>query len=129
MLASLYRPLLYLHILAGFLYMFAHGASGIAAFRLRREVVLDRIRALLDLSAYSFALMYGSLLVMVLAGLALGFLGKWWGSGWIWASVITLVVMLVVMWILASRHFHGVRKAVGLPYMEGNKQHPAIDPA
>jgi hypothetical protein len=129
MLAALYRPLVFVHVLAAFLYMFAHGASGLAAYRMRSETLLERIRALLDLSAYSFTLMYVSLLVMVLAGVALGFLGHWWGAGWIWAALITLVVMLVVMGILASGHFHRLRKAVGLPYREGNKEHPAIDPA
>jgi small-conductance mechanosensitive channel len=129
MLAQLYKPLLYLHILAGFLYMFSHGASGFVSFRLRQETVLDRIRALLDLSAYSFVLMYVSLLVMVLAGILLGFAGHWWATGWIWASLILLLAMLIAMGLLASNHFHRLRKAVGLPFREGNKEHPAVDPA
>lgn len=129
MLAQLYKPLLYLHILAGFLYMFCHGASGFVSFRLRQETVLDRIRAMLDLSAYSFISMYISLLVMVLAGVLLGFAGRWWATGWIWTSLILMVVMLVVMALLASNHFHQLRKAVGLPYREGNKEHPAVEPA
>ncbi|HSR47555.1 MAG TPA: hypothetical protein VLL77_06150 [Anaerolineales bacterium] len=129
MLAQLYKPLLYLHVLAGFLYMFSHGASGFVSFRLRQENVLDRIRALLDLSGYSFVLMYVSLLVMVLAGILLGFAGRWWSTGWIWASLILLVAMLVAMWLLASNHFHALRKAIGLPYREGNKEHPAVEPA
>lgn len=129
MLAQLYKPLLYLHILAGFLYMFSHGASGFVSFRLRQETVLDRMHALLDLSAYSFVLMYISLVVMVVAGILLGFAGQWWSTGWIWASLVLLLAMLIAMWLLASNPFHRLRKAAGLPYREGNKVHPAVEPA
>lgn len=33
------------------------------------------------------------------------------------------------MTFLASNHFHRIRKAVGLPYREGNKEHPPVEPA
>lgn len=129
MAALLYKPLLFVHILAALLYMMSHGASALAAYRLRSETMLDRIRALLDLSGYSFTLMYLSLLAMVLAGIALGFAGHWWATGWIWASLILLIAILVGMSLLASSHFHRVRKAVGLPFREGNKEQPPVEPA
>lgn len=125
----LYKPGLFFHIFFGFLYMLSHGASTTVAYRLRRETSLERIRALLDLSRSSFTLMYLSLLAMVLGGVALGFLGHWWSTGWIWTSLVLLVLILVVMGVIASNHFHRVRKAAGLPYLEGTKEHPPIDPA
>jgi hypothetical protein len=73
--------------------------------------------------------MYLSLLVLLAAGITLGFLGSWWSRGWIWVSLGTLLVILVVMGAIASSHFHRVRKAVGLPYREGNKEHAGVDPA
>lgn len=124
----LYKPALFLHIFLGFIYMLSHGASAAVAYRLRKETTLERVRALLDLSASSFAVMYLSLLFMFLAGIALGFLGHWWSSGWIWASLILLIAILVLMWLVASSYYHRVRKASGLPYMEGSKQHPPVDP-
>lgn len=72
--------------------------------------------------------MYLSLLVMVLAGIALGFAGHWWSTGSIWVSLVLLIAILVAMSPLASIHFHRLRKAVGLPYREGNKEHPPVDP-
>jgi hypothetical protein len=125
----LYKPVLFLHVFFGFIYMLAHGASAMAAYRLRAEENLERIRALLDLSGSSFTLMYVSLLAMTLGGVALGFLGRWWSAGWIWTAIILLVAILIVMSIMASRHFHRVRKAVGLPYLEGSKQRPPVAPA
>lgn len=109
--------------------MLSHGASSTVAYRLRHENSLERIRALLDLSRSSFSLMYLSLLAMVLGGVALGFLGHWWSAVWIWASLVLLTLILAVMGVIASRHFHQVRKAAGLPYLEGSKEHPPVDPA
>ncbi len=93
----LYKPLLFIHIFFGFLYMLSHGASATVAYRLRHESGLERVRALLDLSRSSFTLMYLALLAMLLGGIALGFLGHFWSSGWIWASLVLLVVILVAM--------------------------------
>jgi hypothetical protein len=44
---------------------------------------------------------------------ALGFLGRFWSSGWIWASLGLLIGIIVAMSLIASRHFHRVRKAAG----------------
>jgi small-conductance mechanosensitive channel len=125
----LYKPILFLHIFFGFLYMLSHGASVTVAYRLRHESGLERVRALLDLSRSSFILMYVALLAMLLGGVALGFLGRFWSSGWIWASLGLLIGIIVAMSLIASRHFHRVRKAAGLPYLEGTKEHPPVDPA
>lgn len=125
----LYKPVLFIHILFGFLYMLSHGASASVAYRLRHESSLERIRALLDLSRSSFTLMYLSLLAMLVGGIALAFLGHWWSAGWIWASLVLLVAILIAMGLVASKHFHRLRKAVGLPYLDGMKEHPPVDPA
>jgi hypothetical protein len=128
MVFALYKPILYLHILAAFLYILSHGASAAAAYRLRHESQIERIRALLDLSGSTFSLMYVSLLVVVLAGVAMGFMGRWWAAGWIWTSLALLLAIVVSMSLIASRHFHRVRKAVGLPFLEGTKEHAPVAP-
>lgn len=125
----LYKPVIFLHILAGSVYMLAHGTSAATSFRLKKEDSLERIRALLDLSQSTFGVMWISLLVLLLAGIALGFLGSWWGSGWSWVSLGLLIAMIVAMSAIASRQFHDVRKAAGLSYMQGSKELPAVEPA
>ena len=124
----LYKPVVFLHIFFGFMYMLAHGASVSVAYRLRQESSLERVRTLLDLSGSSLAFMYLSLLFMFLGGIALGFLGHWWSSRWIWASLLLLIAILVFMWLVASKYFHRVRRAVGLPYLKGSKEQPAEAP-
>lgn len=125
---NIYRIILYLHVLLGFIYMLAHGTSATASFRLRSETRIERVQAILDLSRTSFGVMYASLLLMLVGGVALGFLGKWWSSGWIWVSLGLLIAITVFMAFVSSRYFHSVRKAVGLPYFDGKKDQPAVDP-
>jgi small-conductance mechanosensitive channel len=127
-MVNIYRLLIYLHVLLGFIYMLAHGTSATASFRLRHETSLERIRAYLDLSRSSFGVMYASLMFMLAGGIALGFLGRWWSAGWIWVSLGLLIAIFLFMAIVSSRYFHGIRKAAGLPYFDGKKDQPAVEP-
>jgi hypothetical protein len=99
----LYQWVVYVHILAVFAFLLAHGTATAITFKLRGERKLERIRALLDLSQSMSILGRVSLLVLLLAGIILGFMGKWWGHGWIWTALILLVLMSVAMSLLASR--------------------------
>jgi hypothetical protein len=125
----MYRYIVFLHILGAFGFMLAHGASAIMAFKIRQEKNIERIRALLDLSGTSAIVMYLSLLILLIAGVVLGFMGRWWNRGWIWTSIGLFLVIGILMGILGQRYYHGLRKLVGLPYFEGSKEHPAIEPA
>lgn len=125
----MYPWLVYLHVLGLFGFLLAHGASSSASFALRRERNLERIRALLELSGNSFGVMYGSLLILVVTGIAAGVIGQWWSRTWIWASLALLIVIIGVMTALGSRSYGEARKAAGLPYFEGGKQRPPIEPS
>lgn len=62
-----------LHIMGAFGFVAAHGGTAAVALRLRREREPDRIRALLELSRSTRSVMYWSLLVLLVAGIANGF--------------------------------------------------------
>jgi hypothetical protein len=85
----------FLHIAGVFGFLIAHGVSVGVAFRLRRERDPKRIMALLDLSNSSITLLYVSLLLLIGGGVVAGFVGDWWGDGWIWVSLGTLIVTIV----------------------------------
>lgn len=125
----MYPWLVYLHLLSLFGFLLAHGASSSASFALRRERNLERIRALLELSGNSFGVMYVSLLVLLLSGITAGVIGRWWSQIWIWASLVLLIVMIGAMAGLGSSIYGAARKAAGLPYFEGGRQRPPIEPA
>lgn len=124
----IHRVVLFVHVVFAFLYMLSHGTSVAVSLRLRKETNVDRIRAMLDLSWSTMGLGYQLLMVSVLAGIGLGFMGHWWRARWIWASIGILVVLVAFMVLVAARHFHEVRRAVGLPSI-GEPDRPVIAPA
>jgi hypothetical protein len=118
-----------LHILAAFAFAFFHGASAMVIFRLRNESEPARMAALLNVSSDHLGLMNLSLLIMLASGVAIGYLGDWWGSLWIWVSLGLLVLLVPAMYGMASKPFTRLRKALGLEYMENFKIHPGGEPA
>jgi len=121
--------ILFLHTLSAFTFFLAHGASVAMAFKIRSETNFERIRAMLDLSASTIILMSLSFLVLGLTGLTMPFILKIWNKGWIWISIALMVIVVIQMGIISERRYKPLRKLVGLPYMAGNKQFPAEEPA
>lgn len=120
----MYRWIVFLHIAGIFGFLLSHGSSAGVAFALRHERKPERLRALLQLSGSALPVFYASLLVLIAAGILSAFLGHWWRQGWIWASIVLLIAMVAGMWSIGSQHYHRVRKAVGMGYMQGMKFHP-----
>lgn len=123
-----YALIKYLHVVGAFAFVLAHGASVFVSIKLRGEKSLERIRALLDLSSASLNLMYGGFMLLLIAGIADGFIGELWGKGWIWTALIILILTSVFMYYRGSFHYSSLRKAAGLPYMVGSKPQPAVAP-
>jgi hypothetical protein len=123
----MYPWFVYLHIIGIFGFLLAHGASVSAAFALRRERNLERVRTLLDLSVSTYGIMYASLLVLLVAGVIGAFIGRWWGMGWIWVSLVLLIAIVGAMGSMGSRVYSEARKAAGLPYMVWGKPFPAVE--
>jgi uncharacterized membrane protein len=100
------------HLVGVLGFLAAHGTTAAVAGRLRREREPARIRSLLALSGATRPWMYLSLVVLLVGGIVDGFLGHWWGSGWIWTALILLVAMLVAAFPLAVPYYVRVRRAV-----------------
>ncbi len=101
-----------LHLIGAFGFVAAHGATAAVAFRLRREREPVRVRALLELSRSTRSLMYWSLLVLVVAGVANGFYFHYWSQGWIWTSLVLLTALLGAAFPLAVPYYRRIRLAV-----------------
>jgi hypothetical protein len=99
------------------------------AFQLRKEKDFARIRAMLDLSESTFIVAAVALLIMGLSGLVMPFILKLWGKGWIWASIVLMLIVLVEMVTMNEKRYKILRKLVGLPYRQGNKILPPETPA
>lgn len=108
----MYTWLVFAHVLGIFGFLLAHGTAAAVAFALPRQHEVARIRALLDLSRSVAMVGTVSLLVLLAAGIALGFMGSWWGQGWIWASLGLFILIGVSMTPLGSRPLNRIRQTV-----------------
>jgi hypothetical protein len=122
----LYPCIVLVHVLGALGFALAHGGTALVAFRVRREREAQRITALLDLANWSVGLTYGSLFVLVAAGVAAGIMGGWFGQVWIWAALGVLVAVSVGMLAYAAPYYQCVREAVG---QVGRGRGPAPEPA
>ncbi|HJP66743.1 MAG TPA: hypothetical protein VKA30_10625 [Actinomycetota bacterium] len=103
----------FVHVLGVFAFLLSHGVSVGVAVRLRRERDPLKVLTLVQLSGSSIAAFYVSLLLLVGAGVALGFLGHWWSYVWIWAAIAVLVATMGLMYALARPYFRKIRVVAG----------------
>jgi hypothetical protein len=125
-MASLYPWFVLAHLVGLVLFAVCHGASAFMAFRLRGErdpVVVD---ALLKVGGLSVGPMYIGLLLLGVGGLGAAAAGNRWSEPWIIASIVVFVVVLVLMWAVASPYYMGLRKAFEDRAPDGR---PTIEPA
>src|SRR5262245_27896297 len=129
MIATLIRWLIFLHVLSALTFYLAHGTSAFMAFKVRKETDFARIRAMLDLSLSSMIVMGVSFLIMGLTGLIMPFMIHIWNRIYIWISIGLMLFVFIYMAMFNETHFKQLRRLVGLPYMQGNKQLPAEAPS
>ena len=108
----MYRWVVFAHVLAVFGFLIGHGASAAVIFRLRRERDANSIRMLLDLSRRANGVANACLLLLLVAGVAAGFMGGWWGRYWIWAALGVLVLISVAMFAIGSGPLMRIRLLV-----------------
>lgn len=125
----MYAWLVFAHILGIFGFLIAHGTSAAVSFKLRGERDIERVRALLDLSRGASAMANVSLLVLLAAGIAAGFMGNWWGQYWIWTALILLVLISIAMLIFGSGPLIRIRQMVQPDERFQAKRKPEAQPA
>lgn len=108
----MYQWLVFTHVLGVFGFLLAHGTAAAVAFKLRGEREIGRVRVLLDLSRGSSAVANASLLVLLAAGIAAGFIGNWWGQYWIWTALGVLVLISIAMLAVGSGPLIRIRQVV-----------------
>lgn len=107
--AVAYEWWVFAHVAGVFAFLTAHGVSVGVALRLRKERDPARVASLLDLSARTVPYFYASYGLLLAAGIIAGFDGDWWGYGWIWAAIATLVVITLAMIFMARPYYQRVR--------------------
>lgn len=123
-----YPWIVFVHVVAAFLFVLGHGASMWVSDQIRRERDPARIRALLEVSSRSLGLVYSSLLILIIAGIVAAVMGGHFSRGWPWAAIAVLVVIIVLMYALASRYYGTIREAVGIRAYQTPKDAPDPTP-
>ena len=125
----MYQWLVFAHVLGVFGFLLAHGTAAAVAFALPRQREVERVRVLLDLSRGVTMVANVSLLVLLAAGITAGFMGNWWGQGWIWASLGLFILIGVTMTLLGSRPINRIRQLVqaGNPSRPETISHSSLD--
>jgi hypothetical protein len=114
-MAALYPWFVLAHVIGVVLFAVSHGVSAFVAFRVRPERDPHTVAVLLHLSRVATGPMYVGLLLIVLGGLGAAAAADLWFEPWIIASIGVLVVVLGVMYSVASPYYARVREAVGDP--------------
>ena len=121
----MYEWIVLLHIVGAFVFVLSHGASAWMAMLLRGERDRAKISALLELSTASIGGTYIGLLLLLIGGIWAGIYANHFGRGWIWAAIAVLVVVIVVMYAVATPYFVRLRAAVGMA-TRGNAPDPGL---
>jgi hypothetical protein len=107
-----YEWLVLIHIVGVLGFVFTHGVSAAMALRLRHERNPDRIRVMLQISSSSLAVLYFSILLLLVGGVWAGFNGHWWGEGWIWVALGVFVANLVFMYVVPVPYYKKIREVM-----------------
>ena len=79
----MYQWIIFAHVVSAFTFFMAHGVAIAVALRLSHERQTERLQVLLELSNLSRPASNISLIVLLLSGIAGGFIADWWRMGWI----------------------------------------------
>jgi plastocyanin len=104
-----YQWFVFVHLAGVFGLLASHGVSMGVMFRLRMERDPARVESLLQVSAQALAPFYVSLLVLLGGGVVAAFLGDLWSYGWIWGSIVVLLVIMIAMYAMARPYYQRVR--------------------
>ena len=121
---SLYRSLVFVHVLSILVLLLCHGAAFTVTYVLRQERRPERIGVLLDISLASFdsrralgRIFWIDFLVVVGSGIALMIAGGWWRSWWPWLSVAVFIGIVLAMRQLGGGPLSQLRRSIGLPWL------------
>jgi len=111
---SVYRFIVFLHVISALGFIMAHGVSAMMIFKVSRERKYENLCNYLDISAAAMRPAMLFLHGVELTGIVLTIWAGWWRMGWIWASLALFIAVGVVMGKFAASYMGRVRKAMGV---------------
>lgn len=108
----MYEWVVFVHVASILGFMLAHGVHMTAMWAMRREPDPERMLTFFNDLPKPTALRV-LLAVVVLSGATAGFMGSWWGSGWIWTSLALLALIAIAMWRFGGEFYSLMEQAAG----------------
>lgn len=118
----MYEALLFLHVLSAFSYFLLHGAVASVSYALERETDPNRKAVFDSVLNLTYRWSPYSLLVLLLTGVVLSFMGRYWTAGWVWGSLAILILTGVLMFIVGGIH-------LSLRFLRDEREYPSDLPA
>ncbi len=110
----MYEWIVFAHVASVLAFMLAHGIHVTVMWAMRGEPDPERSMTFFNALPTARGLRI-ILALVVVTGAIVGFMGSWWGSGWIWASLILLAVIAAAMWRFGGGYFGLVEEAPWQP--------------
>lgn len=111
---SIYRVIVFLHVISALVFMMAHGVSAMMMFKISRERKYENLCNYLEISSAAMLPAMRALDGVILTGIVLTIWAKWWHMGWIWASLVLFVLIGVLMGKYASGYLRRIRRTMGM---------------
>jgi hypothetical protein len=108
----MYPWIVTLHLIGVGFFLISHGISMAVAFRVREERDRAVIVSLLGISLMATRATYVGLLLLGVGGLWAAATTGILTATWVVASYVVLAIALVVMWIVASPYYMGIRQGL-----------------
>ena len=118
-MAELFPWFVLLHLVGLVIFVACHGVSMFVAFRIRSQREPRAIAAAMEASSMAIGPMYLGMLLLIVGGLGAAAGANLWGEPWIIASMVVLVVVIAVMYSVATPYYGRLREAVGLRAPKG----------
>lgn len=111
---SVYRVIVFLHVLSALGFLMAHGVSAMMLFKVNRERSYDNLCNYLEISSLALKPAMLALHGVEITGITLTLMGHWWMMGWIWVSLALFIAVGFVMGKYAAGYMDSVRRAMGI---------------
>jgi hypothetical protein len=108
----MYQWLVFVHLIGFVLFLMMHGVSLWAAFTIRSDPRPETARLLLGLSQRANGVMYMGLLLLIAGGLGAAWNANQLTAGWIVASYVVLLAVIVAMYAIGSSLYTPLRRAL-----------------
>lgn len=111
---SVYRLIVFVHIISSMGFLMAHGISAAMMFKVSRERSYNALCSDLELSGKVLNWAMRFLDGVLLSGITLTVWARWWRFGWVWASIGLFIAVAIFMAKYGSGYMNRVRRAIGV---------------